>query len=507
MSAPGRSGGWGIPLVVLIAGMFMSVLDTSIVNVAIPKMQAVYGATTDDIEWVATAYTLALGVVVPASSWLANRFGIARVYNISLLAFAAGSALCGVAWNLDSMIAFRIVQAIPGGVLPVVTLSMVYQIVPKEKIGTAMGLYGLGIIFAPAVGPTLGGYLVEYVDWRLIFLINVPIGILGAIAGVMVLPNFPPQRAGRFDVIGFVAIACGLSALLLALSEGQSWGWTSYPVVILVILGLLSLALFVVIELEVREPLLDVRVFRTWPYTNSLLLISVLSVGLFAMLFYIPVYLQQVQGLGAFEAGLMLMPQALVMAVIMPIAGRLYDRVGARWPATIGLVIVTVATYLMHGLTATTSREEIIALLAVRAVGMGLAMMPVMTGGIAAVQPALVGAAGAFNNVVQRVSAALGLAILTAFMTNEQAQYLNDRSGLVTSATQMPSLGPGPEGQMLGTVAVYQQTQTLTFVSALDDLMVVNTLMSVVAVGLALLLRSGKRAPAGSGADAAAAVH
>ena len=191
----------------------------------------------------------------------------------------------------------------------------------------------------------------------------------------------------------------------------------------------------------------------------------------------------------------------------MPIAGRLYDRVGARWPATIGLVIVTVATYLMHGLTATTSREEIIALLAVRAVGMGLAMMPVMTGGIAAVEPALVGAAGAFNNVVQRVSAALGLAILTAFMTNEQAQYLNDRSGLVTSATQMPSLGPGPEGQMLGTVAVYQQTQTLTFVSALDDLMVVNTLMSVVAVGLALLLRSGKRAPAGSGADAAAAVH
>jgi EmrB/QacA subfamily drug resistance transporter len=498
------AGGWGLPLAVLVAGMFMSVLDTSIVNVAIPEMQVIFGVSADDIEWIATSYTLVLGVVVPASSWLGNRFGMKRIYNVSLLAFAAGSALCGVAWDLDSMIAFRILQAIPGGVLPVVTLAMLYQIVPKEKIGTAMGLYGLGIIAAPAVGPTLGGYLVEYVDWRLIFLINVPIGVLGAAAAWFLLPGFAAQPVGRFDFFGFAAIATGLSALLLALSEGQSWGWSSYPTVILLIVGVLCLALFVVIELEVDEPLLDVRVFRSWPYTNSLLLISVLSVGLFASLFYIPLFLQQAQGLGAFEAGLVLMPQALVMAVFMPLAGRLYDRVGARWPAVAGLLIVAYATYLMQDFRVTTPQSEIIGLLCLRAVGMGLSMMPIMTGGISAVPPSHVGFASAFNNVAQRVSSALGLAVLTAFMTIQQAQLSADRAGMVAADLQMPALTPGPTGQVLGTMAVYEQTRTQVFVSSLDDVMLINTVMTIVAVGLALCLRSGRSAPAGGGASAPA---
>src|SRR4051794_1044734 len=321
---PAPSGGWGLPLVVLIVGMFMSILDTSIVNVAIPTIQNAFGTTTDEVQWIATSYTLALGVVVPLSAWLSDRFGAGRTYNVSLLAFAAGSALCGLAWNLESMVVFRIIQAIPGGILPVVTLSMVYRIVPREKIGAAMGMYGLGIIVAPAIGPTLGGYLVEYVDWRLIFFLNVPVGILGAIAAVMVLPNFPAVKSQKFDALGFLTIAGGLFALLLALSEGQDWGWTGYRVISLLSASVILIALFVIIELEVEHPLLDVRVFRYWPYTNSLLLISVLMVGLFATLFYIPLFLQQAQGLGAFDAGVLLLPQALVMAVLMPIAGRPY---------------------------------------------------------------------------------------------------------------------------------------------------------------------------------------
>ena len=227
--SPAPSGGWGLPLVVLIVGMFMSILDTSIVNVAIPTMQNAFGTTTDEIQWIATSYTLVLGVVVPLSAWLSDRFGPARTYNVALLTFAAGSALCGLAWNLESMVVFRIVQAIPGGILPVVTLSMVYRIVPREKIGAAMGMYGLGIIVAPAIGPTLGGYLVEYVDWRLIFFINVPIGILGAIAAVMVLPTFPAVKSQKFDVLGFLTIAGGLFALLLALSEGPVLGLDGLP--------------------------------------------------------------------------------------------------------------------------------------------------------------------------------------------------------------------------------------------------------------------------------------
>jgi EmrB/QacA subfamily drug resistance transporter len=505
--APAPTGGWGLPLAVLIVGMFMSILDTSIVNVAIPTIQNAFGTTTDEVQWIATSYTLALGVVVPLSAWLSDRFGAGRTYNVSLLAFAAGSALCGLAWNLESMVVFRIIQAIPGGILPVVTLAMVYRIVPREKIGAAMGMYGLGIIVAPAIGPTLGGYLVEYVDWRLIFFINVPVGILGAVAAAIVLPTFPAAKSQKFDLLGFLTIAGGLFALLLALSEGQDWGWTGYRVISLLAGAVILLALFVIIELEVEHPLLDVRVFKFWPYTNSLLLISVLMVGLFATLFYIPLFLQQAQGIGAFDAGLLLLPQALVMAVLMPIAGRLYDKIGPRWPAVIGLTIVAIGTYALHNMTLDITHGEIAALLAVRAGGMGMAMMPVMTGGVAAVPVAMVGAASAFNNVAQRSAAALGLAILTALMTSQRAQMLTDRTALIGSDTPMPNLMPGASGDMVSMYAVYTQTQTQVFVAALDQLMTITAALTLVGVALAFLLRSGPAKTGGDAGSAASAAH
>src|SRR5512133_2685090 len=288
--------GWRIPLAVLIGGMFMSILDVSIVNVAIATIQSDFGGSTADVAWITTAYSLVLGVIVPASAWLGDRFGLDRVYMISLAGFALASALCGLAWSLDSLIAFRVIQAIPGGLLPVVTLTMVYKIVPRQKIGTAMGMYGLGIVFAPAIGPTLGGYLVEYMSWRLVFFINVPIAIVGVIAALVALPKFPGMPTERFDVWGFMTVATGLVALLLAFSEGHSWGWTSYRVLILIAGGTLLLALFVVIELEVDHPLLDLRVFRSRAYTISLIVMSVMMTGLFATLFYVPLFLQAGQG-------------------------------------------------------------------------------------------------------------------------------------------------------------------------------------------------------------------
>ena len=490
-SAPAARAGWGLPLVVLIVGMFMSILDTSIVNVAIPTLQNEFGVTTDDVQWVITAYTLMLGVVVPASAWLGDRFGLDRLYNVALVGFAAGSALCGLAWDLNSLVIFRIVQAIPGGILPVVSLPMVYRIVPREKIGAAMGLYGLGIVVAPAIGPTLGGYLVEYVNWRLIFYINVPVGILGAVAAALVLPKFAGVPGRRFDVLGFVTIGGGLFALLLALSEGESWGWGSYRILGLITVSVLLLALFIVIELEVDDPLLDVRVFRYWAFTNSLLLIAVLMVGLFGVLFYIPLFLQQVQGFGALDAGITLLPQALVMAVLMPFAGRLYDRIGPRWPATIGVTIVAVATYLMHSLTIDTSREQIIWWLMLRAVGLGIGMMPIMTGGLAAIPTAQVNAASAFNNVAQRTSAALGLAVLTAIFINQSAEQTAGRAALVPAGTPTPQVGGPSVPDWLSVYAVYHQTQLQVFVGALDDLLLIAAGLSAVGALGALLLRSG----------------
>ncbi len=495
--------------------MFMSVLDVSIVNVAIPSMQKDFGVTTDQIQWVSTAYSLALGVIVPASAWLGERLGLGRAYVVSLVAFGLGSALCGLAWDINSMIVFRILQAIPGGIIPVVALSMVYRLVPRERIGAAMGLYGLGIVFAPAVGPTLGGYLVEYVNWRLIFFINVPIGVLGAIAALVWLPLPKGSRGKRFDVLGFASVATGLFSLLLALSEGESWGWTSYPILILITVGVLCLALFVVIELEVDEPMLNVRVFRYWPFTNSLILIAVLSVGLFGVLFFIPLFLQQTQGLGAFDTGLLLLPQALVMGVLMPVAGRIYDRFGPRWPAVIGLTILAIGTWMLRDLSVDSSWSELRWILMFRAVGMGLAMMPIMTGGISAVPPDQVSGASAFNNVTQRTAAAMGLAALTALLSSREAQQLADtggmmgmRSGAATGAVSAAASGSsgssgtsgasGGMSPMLEHYMTYTQASANAFVTALDDLMIVTSVLTAVGVVLACFLRSG-RAPSTGG--------
>ena len=268
-----------------------------------------------------------------------------------------------------------------------VTLPLVYRIVPRESIGSAMGIYGVGILFAPGIGPTLGGYLVEYVDWRLVFFINVPVGIVATLAAYFLLPPVAPSSTRRFDWLGFITIAYGLFALLLAFTEGQSWGWTSYRILILLVSGALSLALFVIIELEVDEPLVDLRVFRYWPYVNSLLLVSTLSVGLFVVLFYLPLFMQNAQGIAPLKTGVLLLPEALVMMVFMPIAGRLYDLLGPRIPAVVGLVIATYGTWLLCGINPNMTEGEIMLWTSIRAAGNALALMPIMTAGLAAIPP------------------------------------------------------------------------------------------------------------------------
>ena len=494
-ASQGTQPGWGLPLLVLIIGMFMSVLDTSIVNVAIPTIQNEFGGTTDDVEWVVTDYTLTLGVVVPITAWLADRIGLKQLYNLALLAFAGGSALCGIAGDLNSLVIFRIVQAVPGGILPVITLAILLRIVPRHQLGSAMGLYGLGIVFAPGIGPVLGGYLVEYANWRLIFYINVPIGILGALAVTLVLPQFPRLAGRRFDLLGFLTVASGLFTLLLATSEGENWGWTSYPILGLFTYSILSLALFVVIELEVADPLLDIRIFRYFAYTNSLMLIAVLMTVMYGILFYIPQVLQLVQGWGAFNAGLTVLPQAAVMAVLMPLAGRIYDRIGPRWPATIGLSIVAVSTYLLHTITVDTARQHIMWVMTLLGVGLGLAFMPILTGGVAVIPLTRTNAASALNNVVQRVSGAIGLAVLTAILTNQRAEQLAGRAALVPANTLAPHIGDASVPDWLSSYALYQQTQQLAFVGGIDDLFLIATGLSTLAALGALLLRSGPTVP------------
>jgi EmrB/QacA subfamily drug resistance transporter len=487
-------GSWLPGVVVLVVGSFMALLNTSSVNVAISRIQGEFGGSATQVQWISTAYTLTLGVVVPTSSWLSDRFGARRVYVVSLLVFALGSVLCGLASSLNTLILFRVVQAVGGGLLPVLAQAMIYRMVPGDRIGSAMGVYGLGIILGPAIGPTLGGWLVQDISWRLIFYVNVPIAVLGTVGVLTLLPPFAGGPGRRFDVPGFVFIAGALACLLIASSEGSdpSYGWTSYTVLMLGAGGVLCLAVFVVIELSVEEPLLDIRILGGWVFSNSLALSALLQMGLFAGSFYIPLFLQQGQGLNALEAGLTLFVPALVTTAIMPLSGRLYDLVGARWLGAVGTLLVGASAYMMHALSPQTMRGPIILASCIRNAGVGLALIPVTTAGIASVSAAKVGQASAINNLVGRVASALGLALLGSVLTGHEWQQLNDDGALLPAVSPgFPQLNAIAARGQSGILGIYRAVQNQGFSGGLDDLFLLTAGLCAIGVLVALLLPSG----------------
>jgi EmrB/QacA subfamily drug resistance transporter len=489
-----------IPVIVLVIGNFMAVLDVTIVNVAVPAIQKDFGGSLEDVLWIATAYTLMLGVVVPLSSWLGERFGLTWVYIMSLAGFAVGSALCGLAGNLGTLIAFRVLQAIPGGVMPVVAMTLVYRIVPRENLGAAMGIFGLGIILGPATGPVLGGYFVQYVDWRLVFYVNVPIGLAGAAAAYFVLPRLRGRKGRHFDLPGFLAVGAGLFAILLAASKGTDWGWGGYRILMLIVGGLLALALFVVIELEVDQPLLDLRAFKVWSFAASLVMLTILQANLFGLAFFVPTFLQEGQHKEAYDAGILLLPAAIVTGICMPMVGRLYDRIGAAWLGGVGLVICGYGTYLLCSITPDMTRADVIIWMCVRGLGLGLSIMPIMTAGLAALPAHQTNAGSALNNVARQSGGALGLAALSALATHQQSQIQADSAALV-EAKGMSS------GQMTPQLfaSIYGRYEYLTsqiLAHSYSNLFLLLAVLTAASGVLAVYLRTSGKGPEGSGAGA-----
>ena len=309
----GQSGyHWLGPVLVALIGAFMAILDSSIVNVAIPTMMNVFNANPSSIQWVSTIYLLALGVVTPLSGWLGDRLGYKRLYILSMAAFVGGSLLCSLAWDLNSLIIARVIQAIGGGMIMPTTMAMIYRMVPRDKIGAGMGIFGIALLVAPAIGPTLGGYLVEYVEWRWIFTINLPIGVIGMFLAYFLLPEFQSKHPGKLDIAGALTSATTLFCLLLALSKGADWGWGDERTVMLFLVSFFTIVLFIYLELTAENPLLDLRAFKYASFTFANLTIVVSTIGMFAGLFFLPLFLQNIRGIGAMETGLLMLPGALV---------------------------------------------------------------------------------------------------------------------------------------------------------------------------------------------------
>lgn len=496
-----------LPLFVVVIGAFAAILNNSSVNVALPKMMSIFGVPADEIQWVLTAYMLASGVVIPVTGYLGDTFGTKKTYLACLAVFTAGSVLCGLAWNNNSMIAARIIQGIGGGAIMPVSMVIIYRIVPRNMIGMALGVWGMAAVTAPAIGPTLGGYIVENLDWRFLFTINVPVGIVGLILGSIILTENKLKRGLKFDLWGFFTSTLGCLTLLLALSQGQKEGWGSYYIVSLLTLSFFLLLLFVVIELSISEPLLDLRTFKNAVFSVSVFGSSLITIGLFGGVFLIPLFTQNLMGKSAMETGLMLMPSALITAVMMPISGALFDRFGPRAITLAGLLILTLGTWEYKNLSADSTAAYVTVVAAVRAMGMGLAMMPMTTAGMNTIPQQDVGRASALNNVCRQVAASFGIAVLTTIMQSRQSfHFAHIAESLTVSSPVAPSMlkqiggmlgsaagmGPGAAQQAaLSVISGLASRQSL--VMAIDDTFIVAALFVAAAIPTSLFLGSKKR--------------
>ncbi|MBF8983610.1 DHA2 family efflux MFS transporter permease subunit [Lutibacter sp. B2] len=406
-----------LALFVVIIGTFMAILDSSIVNIAIPKMMAVFGVSLDEVKWILTAYTLALGAIIPLTGFLGEVFGTKKVYMFALGMFTLGSLLCGFAWSNTTMILFRIVQALGGGMIMPVGMSIIYQIIPPEERGLALGFWGISAMAAPAIGPTLGGYIIEHMDWRLIFNVNVPIGVIGVILAGLLLKDSPRKPAKNFDFIGFLSSSVGIVSILYVLGEGSSIDWNDIKNPILMTVGCLSLILFVVNELTHENPLLELRVLKIFDFTISQIITCILTFALMGGTYVLPLFLQNMRGYTAMQTGMILFPSAIAVGIMMPISGGLFDRIGAKPVVLPGLIILAITSYkLAYLIDMDASKEAIIWVLLVRGIGLGLAMMPVSTSGMNAVPSHLIGKASALSNTIRQIAGSLSVTIMTTII-------------------------------------------------------------------------------------------
>ncbi|GER87706.1 putative MFS-type transporter YhcA [Dictyobacter vulcani] len=433
-----KSGGlaykW-IVAIVVIFGLFMTILDGTIVNTAIPRLQNAFGADLTSVQWVLTAYTLAQGVATPLTAYLASRIGNKRLYLVALIGFTLGSALCGLSWSLSTLILFRVIQAVFGSFLSPLAITLLYMEFPPEERGTAMGFLGIPILLAPAFGPTLGGYLVTYADWQLIFYINLPIGILGTLLGFFFLRESQAHRV-NFDLMGFVFASIGLASMLYGLSDANTDGWGSATVLGCIVGGLFCLVVFVFLELSRaragKAVLLDLRVFGNGVFSTSIIASTLVTFALYGGLFLVPVYLQSLRGESAYQSGLVLLPQAFASMLAVLIGGRLVDKIGVRAVVIPGLLIMGFAMWLLTSINLTEPIGTFQMALIIRGFGMGLCMQPLSVSMLSQIKPKMLSQASAVNTTFRFVMSSLAVSVISTYVTSQNKLHFAHMAERIT---------------------------------------------------------------------------
>jgi EmrB/QacA subfamily drug resistance transporter len=441
-----RTNPW-VVLVVLTMGFFMILLDTTIVNVAIPAMSSSQGdglnTTLDQILWVLNAYILTYAVLLITAGRLGDLYGQRNLFAIGLFVFTSASALCGFAQSADQLILARILQGIGGALLTPQTLAIITTLFPPERRGAAFGIWGAVAGLATIAGPTLGGAIITYINWRWIFFVNVPIGIGALIATFLIIPDIRPGRHHGWDIVGVLLSTAGLFCVVFGLIEGERYNWgqigsTAFTIPEVIGGGVVILALFMVWEYFQREPLIPLSLFADRNFAVANWIAAAISFGMLSLFLPITIYLQSVRGFSALHAGLTLAPMSLTSAIVAPFAGRTADRIGGKYILMTGITLFAIGTALITYVAGPSSDWYNFLFPAIVAgAGMGMTFAPMTTVAMRNIQPRIAGAASGVLNTIRQLGAAIGSAVVGAVLQNQLATSLHNQA--VAQSESLPA--------------------------------------------------------------------
>lgn len=490
-------------LAVVMLGNFLGPLYSSTANVIIPNLIASFGSDVDTMEWVVTGYMLGYSITMPLAGWFADTYGRRRMFLIGLCVFITFSIAASMAWSTSSLIAFRILQAVGGGILSPTGMAIVTDVIPVNQRGKAFGLWGMGMMLAPAFGPWISGLIVDNLnDWRPIFLLGVPIGIAGLFAAMRYLPKSEDAshnaQHAAFDVLGFSSLAGALTAFLIPLTQGNRVGWDSAAVRLSFVLSAVLFAIFIARELRTRAPMLDLTLFKDRIFSVAIVLRFILGMGYYFSIFLLPLFTQDILGWNATQSGLVLLPAGLAMAVLMPISGMLVDKIGARVLIFSGMAIAAYGTLLFARIDTDWGINLITLDNMIRTAALGLLFTPLTTAALVNVPKTRAGAASGILNTVWQVGGSLGIAVGQTFLTaRTAARYTDVASGMVLNRPaahewyQRFSAMAAAHGWPAGTAhaMLAQMAQGIATVRAYDDTFFLGGIIIAVTAPLALLLQ------------------
>jgi EmrB/QacA subfamily drug resistance transporter len=413
-------------MTIMILGAFFTIFNQTTMTVALPTIMDVFNIDASTGQWLTTGYMLVNGVLIPVTGFLMQRYTTRQLFLSAMVIFLVGTVVSALAPNFPLLLTGRLIQAASTGIIMPLLMNVVLKLYPPEKRGTAMGTVGLAIIFAPAIGPTLTGYVLDVFPWQTLFYGMIPFILIIIVCGFIFLRNVSETIDSKMDMISLILSTIGFGGLLYGFSEAGSEGWGSIEVIATLSVGIVAVGLFSWRQLVAERPFLDLRAFRYNMFTLTTLINCVITMVMYADMILLPLYLQNARGFTALEAGFLMLPGALLMGLLSPAVGKLFDRFGAKWLTIIGIAIIMITTYTFTDLTDSTSYMHLILMYAGRRIGMALFLMPLQTAGLNQLPSSLHSHGTAISNTARQVAGAIGTSLLVTIMTSRTKDHLQD---------------------------------------------------------------------------------